>query len=180
MNDININISKEDALKFGGIIVGVAVLVYAYLYFFWIPNSKKMEEMRNKIKQIDAEIRKAEQVKAKFKNLEATLKELEAQRIDIEKKIPKDKDITGLMHTLKEIADRYNIQLVSVNPGATVKEQYFFRVTYSLNIRGSYHNIGRFLADISLQKRIMNVENVVIAGSGDELTATFTLITYMG
>ncbi|PIR15982.1 MAG: hypothetical protein COV48_11385, partial [Elusimicrobia bacterium CG11_big_fil_rev_8_21_14_0_20_64_6] len=64
--------------------------------------------------------------------------------------------------------------------GPQKSQQYFIELAYPVSIRGSYHNIGRFLAAISLEERIFNITGISYpaADALGEMTVTFTLLSY--
>ena len=172
-----INIDKDKLVKFAAIIVGVGGFLFLYLYYFWIPSSKKIDEMKKKVSNMELEIKKAEEISSRYPDLNKKLLELQTQKADIEKKLPKEKNMQDLMKTIKKIADKHSIVINSISPSTTVKDQYFFRITYNISITGSYHNVASFFAEISLQERILNVENVVIPG-GELSSVNFILVSY--
>lgn len=172
-----IDIDRDKLTKIVAVSVLLVAVVFSYLYFFWLPVSKKISEIRDKVSKIEAEIKKARDITSKYPNLEKKLSELEAQKADVEKKLPRDKNMPDLMKTIKKIADKYSVSINSISPSTAVKEQYFFRITYSISVSGSYHDIGSFLSEISIQERILNVENVLITG-GAVSNVNFILVSY--
>jgi len=176
MKEIDIN---KIPLKIVIPVAGFIVIIGFYLYYFYIPYSKKISELKIKISKLESNITQAKMAKAKYIDLNKKLDELNNQKIELEKKIPKDKDMPEVIKTIKFIADKYGVSIRSINSGSAVKdsEGYFFRVVYNINVIGSYHNIGRFFAAISLNERIFNIENVAISG-GDPSNVSFMLVSY--
>jgi len=157
-------------------VLGV-ILIFSYVYFFYLPFSKKIGDLRQKISKLEDDITKAKIAKAKHSDLSKTLEGLNQQKLELEKKLPKEKNMPQLIKTIKEIADKYNITIRSISSTSAVKDGYFFRVAYNITISGTYHDIGNFFAAISLNERILNVENVTISG-GDISNASFILVSY--
>lgn len=173
----DIKIDQKLLINIIGAVVVCGGIVFAYMYYFWVPISKKIEISENEIKKIEAEIAKAKEAKAKFGNLEQQKKALEEQKNNLEKKMPKDKMMQDLMKSIKKIADKYSVKIMSISPSSTVSDTYFLRVSYNFSVIGSYHNIGRFFAELSVFERILNIENVLIS-QGEDSNVTFTLISY--
>lgn len=170
-------IDRGTAIK---IVAGIVVLggfIYAYLAYFWIPMTKKIKDMEGKISLTEVEIKKAKQIIEKVGDLKAKLDELDRQKTELEKKIPAERDISELFKIVKKLADKNSIEINSINPMATVSDVYYFKISYSMTIRGKYHNIGRFIGDIAKSERILNVENLSIGGE-DTPIANFILVSY--
>jgi type IV pilus assembly protein PilO len=72
------------------------------------------------------------------------------------------------------------VQLSSFQPGGQTAQQYFIENPYSINMSGSYHDVGRFLAAIALEQRIYNVRGVTYSApdAKGKTTVNFTLVAY--
>lgn len=176
MNMKNIEINKDTLSK---IILGVLIfggICYIYAAYFWIPLSKKISELEKKNSEMELNIIKAKNVIAKYNNLQKKLEELKVQKEELKRKIPADKNISELFRLVKKIADKNSVVINSINPLSTVAENYYFRISYSMSVKGSYHNIGNFIGELASEERILNVENIVI--SGEESVVNFILVSY--
>jgi type IV pilus assembly protein PilO len=172
----NIDLSKIP-IKIVVPVLGVIVILFLYLYYFYIPYSKKINDLKIKISKLEADVNQAKLAKAKYQNLNKKLDELNKQKAELEKKIPKDKNLPEVIKTIKTMADKYGVSIRSISSTSAVGDGYFFRVTYNISVVGSYHDIGMFFAAISLNERIFNVENVTITG-GDPSNVNFVLVSY--
>lgn len=174
-------ISKEDLQKIIAAVMVGGLFIYVYLAYFWLPYSKKISENQKKIVEMNKKIADAKKAKEEYKNLEKKLEELKILKAESEKKLPKEKKVPDLIQTLKKISDKYSVKIISITPANTSKEQYFTKANYSVSVKGSYHNIGKFFTAIALEERIFGIENVTISQSGAEdssCNVNFTLATY--
>ncbi len=168
----------------GKIIAGVlfgGLFIYAYFAYFWMPYSKKIADNRVKLEKIEKDILSAKQIKAQFKNLQEKLEQLKIQKMEAEKKLPRDKKLPDLIKTLKNLSDKNSVKIMFINPASSSRDQYFTKVNYSMAVKGKYHNIGRFFAAIALEERILNVEDLTLSQndpSGDSCSASFNLSAY--
>lgn len=153
---------------------------FVYMKFFWLPISQKESELSTQIAEIETKIAKAEAQASRLKRLQDELATLYQQAGDAEKRLPKTKSVPDMLIALSGIAQANRVVIQSFSPGSQKSQQYFIELSYPMIVKGSYHNIGRFLAAIALEERIFNVKDVVFpaAGGDGEITATFTLLTY--
>ncbi|NLH38568.1 MAG: type 4a pilus biogenesis protein PilO [Elusimicrobia bacterium] len=172
-----INIDNKLLIKIASVAVMFGAVLFIYLFYFWFPVSKKIADMNENLKKIDAEINQAKEIKSKYNDLSKTLLDLTEQKIEMERKLPNDKNMPDLVRTIKKIADKYYIKINSISPATEVKDQYFFKVSYNIAATGSYHNIGKFFAEIALQERILNIENLSLS-QGEESSVNFVLVSY--
>jgi Tfp pilus assembly protein PilO len=83
--------------------------------------------------------------------------------------------------TLDALGARHGVMLLSFAPGPSKQQQYFIEFRFPVNVRGTFHNIGKFLAALALEQRLYNVFNVNYpepAGASGEMQATFELVSY--
>jgi Tfp pilus assembly protein PilO len=157
---------------------------YCYFAFFWAPISQKIEDAQKTIDAVEAKIDKATKQAARLPHLQAELAELNQQAIEAEKRLPKKKSTADILVTITQLADSAHVSLMSFTPGSAPKKggsPFFNELSYPLTVKGSYHNIGKFLAAVSLEERIFNVENVNYSepqADTGEMQVTFTLISY--
>ncbi|MEK7383667.1 MAG: type 4a pilus biogenesis protein PilO [Elusimicrobiota bacterium] len=175
-----IKLSRQQQQYLGAGAVFLGLFVVLYVKFFWLPISQSKAEFSDKIAQIEAKITKAEAQASRLKRLQDELASLNEQAGEAEKRLPKTKSVPEILLALSRLAQKGRVTLQTFSPGPQKSQQYFTELSYPMTIKGSYHNIGRFFAAVSLEERIFNVKDVVYpaAGSDGEMTVTFTLLTY--
>ncbi len=176
-----IELTKEQITQIAGALLFGGLFVYLYLFYFWLPTSKKIDEGTVKIEKMQRDIDQARMMKAKCSDLSGELDRLKAQREAAVKKLPSGKDVPELIRTVTRLSRKYGVSVLSINPSGQSKVAYFTKGTYLINIKGDYHDIGRFLTALGLEERILTSENLSLTatnGSDTSATATFTLAAY--
>ena len=176
-----IQLTKE---QMGQIALGVVLsggFIFSYLQFFWLPTAKKIAESTERVAVMESDIAKAKKQKAKYKDLEAKLVSLKAEREDAVKKLPNERRIPDLIRTVTTLSRKHRVSISAITPSGQAKVEYFTKVTYTISLRGNYHDVGRFLTALGLEERIMTSENLTMAatvGSETSVSAQFTLAAY--
>ncbi|MBU2573771.1 MAG: type 4a pilus biogenesis protein PilO [Elusimicrobia bacterium] len=174
-------LTKDQITKIAGITLFSALFGYVYVVYFWLPTAKKIDENSKKAASIQSDIDKAKMQKAKCPNLEATLAALDAQKEAAQKKLPTGKKVPELLRTLTDLSKKYKVNIKSITPGATIREEYFIKAAYTISVTGNYHSLGRFLTALGLEERILTMENLNISGTpgaDTSISANFRLIAY--
>jgi type IV pilus assembly protein PilO len=176
----NIKFSKKQQQA---LVVGVLLLGgfgYSYMSFFWSPVSQKIAEIKKKSEEVEAKIEKATRQAARLPRLESELLELNLQAIEGEKRLPKKKSVPEILVTVGFLAERHRVVLLNFTPGAQASKPFFVELSYPIVVRGSFHNVGRFFAALTLEERIFNLQGVVYSEPGEsgDMQVTFTLISY--
>lgn len=175
-----IQLSKQEQQYVGAAVVGVLLLTGLYVKFFWLPISAAKTEARQKIAESEAKIEKAKRQAARLERLQQELNILNEQAIQAEARLPRSKSVPDMLVTLSAVAQKQRVALISFAPGPVKAQQYFMELNYPVTVRGTYHNVGRFMAALALEQRIFNMQNVNYPapdGNGD-MTVTFTLLSY--
>lgn len=181
MASINIKLTPEQQKQAAAGVLMVGALGYVYFAFFWIPVSHRIGEVSKKIEEVEGRIEKATRQAARLPRLEAEIVELNLKAEEAERRLPKKKSVPDILVTLSELAEKHHVALMSFAPGPQKNQQFFIELAYPVVVKGSFHNIGRFLAAMALEERIFNVSNVVYGGaSGEagEMSVNFTFLSY--
>ena len=175
-----IELTKEQMAQIFGAVLFGGLFIYLYLFYFWFPTAKKIEENTAKVESMQRDIDKAKALKSKFKDLEGKLASLNAEREAAVKKLPSGKNIPELIRTITRLSRKYRLSVVSITPMGQARVEYFTKVTYQIRVNGNYHDIGRFLTALGLEERILTSENLTMSASGGEYSAgaSFTLAAY--
>ncbi|MDX6770447.1 MAG: type 4a pilus biogenesis protein PilO [Elusimicrobiota bacterium] len=175
-----IQLTKQQQQYVGAGAIGALLLIGAYVKFFWLPISAAKAEARQKIVEIEAKIDKAKKQAARLDRLKDELNVLNEQAVQAEARLPRSKSVPDMLVTLSSVAQKQRVTILTFAPGPVKPQQYFMELNYPITIRGSYHNVGRFLAALALEQRIFNVQNVTYPapdGAG-EMTVSFMLLSY--
>lgn len=173
-------LSKQQQQYIGAGVFFFAVFSGLYVKFFWLPIAQAKAEATEKIEQIEAKIVKAKQQAARLERLQAEIASLNERAIEAEKRLPKTKSVPDILLSISALAQKHRVIIQSFTPGPMKSQTYFVELQYPLSVRGSYHNIGRFLAAVALEERIFNIKdiNYPTADAVGDMTVTFTLLSY--
>ncbi|OGR74951.1 MAG: hypothetical protein A2X32_10560 [Elusimicrobia bacterium GWC2_64_44] len=176
----NIQLTKEQMGQIGGGILFGGLFIGLYVFYFWIPYAKMIEENTAKVEVMNRDIENAKRQKAKYKDLEGKLVSLKLEKEAAVKKLPSEKKIPDLIRTVTRLSKKYRVNVTAINPTGQSKVEYFTKVNYLITVRGNYHDLGRFLTALGLEERILTSENLVLnAGGGDSsVSASFILAAY--
>ena len=151
-----IQLSKQQQQYAAAGVVLFLALGFVYIKFFWLPIAQAKAEASAKIEEIETKIVKAKQQAARLERLQIEIASLNERAAEAEKRLPKTKSVPDILLSIAALAQKNRVTLQSFTPGPVKVQQYFIELQYPLSIRGSYHNIGRFLAAVALEERIFN------------------------
>lgn len=166
------------------IVVGVIALIYVLYYFLWVSEQhKKIADKEKKLSELNREVAKGQAVLQDIEHFKEIQAKLQQQLKEAEKKLPKEAEIPQLLEKISDLARGNLLVFPTFHPdkspkpaGGGVYQQIFIEI----NLTGGYHQIARFLDQVSKLERIVNVDRIALdpADRGN-LKANVKLITYM-
>ena len=181
MAKINIKLTKQQQQYLAAGVVTAVALGYCYFTFFWSPISQSIDQTSSKMAEAEGKIEKATREAARLPHLEEELATLSQQEAEAERRLPVKKSVTDILVTVSDMAEQHGVVLLTFSPGSQKSQQFFTELSYPVSVRGTFHEVGKFLAALALEERIFNIQNVVYGEANaetGEMQVTFTLISY--
>ena len=183
------NISLNKLPWYGQLAVfvgGAAVLVGLFYYFYergqqvqLADRAKTLSEIRGRISSGQATARQLPEFKAQVAKLEARLETLKPI-------LPDERDAGELLRRVQTLAVQSNLVIQNFRPQAINTRELHAEWPISLQLEGSYHNLGLFLDRVSKFPRIINIGSIELtqkaepsAGASMEITCTATTFVFV-
>ncbi len=173
----------------GSIIVFALALLIGCGYFFTVfkDNKTKIASKQKEYKDLEAKLSKTRAVVNRKKEAARKLKIVSSKWNQAKKMLPTEASISSLLTTLTKRGSKNEVKIKHLKPlGRTSREKYD-EIKIEMEIEGSYHNVGRFMAELNNMERIVNVKNLKLnPGKGQQgkevefvISAAFDLLTYV-
>jgi type IV pilus assembly protein PilO len=166
-------------------VMGVLVLgmIAGYYYFYHMEDGKKLGEMQQEYTKLEAERAEKQAYVDNLAKYEARLNELQQDLNVARSQLPDAADVPQLLAQLGNKARQSGLTIVNFEPkGESVKE-FVADLTFAMQVKGSYHEVGTFIDSVGKLDRIVNVaglslENPKTLNKKILVDAKFTLSTY--
>ena len=184
-----INLSDLDLNNIGSWPVPVKVVawVLAFALVCFLGYNQHLQEMREQLDQARAseqELRhqyegKAFQV-ANLEALRAQLAEMEEQFGALLGQLPKDTEVPGLLEDITEKGVDAGLAFSSIELLGERAAEFYFELPISINVTGSYHDLGGFASGVAGLPRIVTLHDFKITPGKNpsELTMEILAKTY--
>lgn len=164
------------------IVMGVVIL-FLFKNFAYDTLSSKIQRVEVKLKEAKAKLADANSIADKKELIDKELATLQHKLAYMGEMLPQKKEIPKFLKTIISQANDNTIRMITFQPTAIIAREFYNEVPVTVNIRGSFNNLGQFFARVGNLNRIVNVENVQLAASPGEnpretLNASFTLKTF--
>jgi type IV pilus assembly protein PilO len=160
------NFNEMSGMKQWGLVLAVAGLLSAALYFTYFKSQRDANE--NAQKSLEAKLqenRELEPYKTKLGEIERQLASLE-QQMEIEKRIvPDEKEVDAFIKMLDAEAAKSGIELRRYTAQPTASKEFYTEVPFEIELDGSYYSMMKFFDRVAKLERIVNVSNLLVANT---------------
>lgn len=176
----------KDQQRLLGIILPVALVALFYFYLY-SPRGSELVELEEGISDMQA---RNEIARARTVDLDGLREDLvlaERRFAVLERLVPTGAEIPEIYEAIASESEALSLDMRNVIPIEAEADSgaYFMRQNWEMEVEGSYHDIGRFLARVASFDRIVRpqvreIRPVEGAGSGTQpVTAYFELETFV-
>jgi type IV pilus assembly protein PilO len=157
------------------IFVGVAVVsAGAFYYFYEMPAQERMATRQQELDTILGRINKGLTTARQLPEFRKEVADLQARLDSLKPILPEEKDAADLLRRVNTLAAQSNLTIRGFRPQSINTQKMHAEWPITLELEGSYHNLGLFLDRVSKFPRIINVGGLDIRSKA-EPTATATL-----
>lgn len=166
------------------IVILIAGLTFGYINYLITPLNAKYKASLAKLQAVESKLADTKRKALELPKLQVGMKNLELEVADLEKLLPKEKEIPGLIRIVTKTAGKYQLKITNINPGAVIDKVNYNEIPFQMTIQGSYHSLAYFLNEIGQESRILSVRNIAYTASpptkenSSTINVNCTLVAY--
>jgi type IV pilus assembly protein PilO len=149
------------------LLVGFAAVAIAAYYFMnvWQPNDELLDEQQLHVDSLVVinQRAKAELAQGKTNALKAEAERYAADLEVMRLLVPTSNEVSALLEQVSTAARRVGLDISDVQPLAQLAGDQYDAYKYRMSVRGAYHQIGDFLANVGSLQRIVAPINLTLA-----------------
>jgi type IV pilus assembly protein PilO len=136
----------------------------AYYYFLEMPAQARIAARTGELDKIRARLDKGLATARQLPEFRRDVSDLKSRLDSLRPILPEEKDAADLLRRVHTLAVESNLTIRGFKPQAITTRELHAEWPISLEIEGTYHNLGMFLDRVSKFPRIINVSGLAIAG----------------
>jgi type IV pilus assembly protein PilO len=168
-----------------GVSVAIAALICGGFYYFWYSDALAQQRQKEvKLANLQKEIRALEATANRLPEFQREVQALEARLETLKRILPPEKEMPDLMRRIQYLAAQSSLQIRKFNPAAVVQKEFYQEVPVTIDVEGTYHNMGAFLDRVSRMSRLVNMSNFKVKSHNQQtlnntVAITTTATTYV-
>jgi type IV pilus assembly protein PilO len=154
-----------------------AVSAGAFYYFLDRPAQARIETQRVELAGVQTRIDRGLATARQLPEFQKRVADLRAQLESLRPILPEEKDAAELLRRVNTLARESSLTIRGFKPQAITTRELHAEWPISLELEGTYHNLGAFLDRVSKVERIINVGSLSIQAKQDPVpSATITVL----
>ena len=168
-----------------GVSAVIAALICGGFYYFWYSEAlDKQRQKETRLADLQKQIRALEATANRLPEFQREVQALEARLETLKRILPPEKEMPDLMRRIQYLAAQSSLQIRKFNPAAVVTKDFYQEVPVSIDVEGTYHNMGAFLDRVSRMSRLVNMSDLKIKAQSTQtlsntIAVTSTATTYV-
>lgn len=168
------------------------LVIFLALYFWYnrvyTKNAALIKEKQVQYEYLLSDLKSVEMKSKTFESLKEEYQRLLERYGRVERLLPEEKQIPLFLTQMQSAASSNETGIIELMPQPAVTKGFYNANSFDIQLTGSYHDLGDFLASISNFPFLANVSDVTITALPQEeqarekeansITASLTLTTY--
>ena len=188
MASLNLRDPRVQGSLVTGLLGAGALYVFfatTYVPFTYPVNAAKMSELKADFEKKSNDLARARQSVADLPRFQAEFAALHERYEMAAELLPTEKEMPGILRRITLAGQQCGVEFESFRPEAEVIKEHYIEIPIQLHVRGGYHEVGQFLAEVSNMPRIMKISNLQVLANpkvaedeSETTEARFTVTAY--
>lgn len=139
-----------------------AGLVGTHHYLYAVDMEAAIARTHGERRQIETSIARARVEERRLPEFRSRVSELNARLAALRNVLPEQKDVGDLLRRIQTLATQSSLTIRAFKPQAVATRQQHAEWPISLDLEGTYHDLGAFFDKVSRMPRIINISGIQI------------------
>ena len=158
----------------------ITILIGAFVYFSYLPKYKTVDKLNQNYDKLEQQLATAKRNAMQLEKFRNNMKKAEKDYRLVMKALPEKQEIPALLAGISQAGKVVGLEFLLFQPKAEIKKDFYAEIPVSIQVAGSYHNVGLFFDNVATLPRIVNIQeiNMTPLKVGDKLITSCSAVTY--
>lgn len=156
-----------------------ALLGVTYYVIFHTEVADKIDKEKARTTELEGELSRVRKAQASYFADRDELAMRQQKQRELNKVLPMEAEAAAFLSALQSVSNISGVDLKAWAPMEEVPQTFFAKVPMRLTLSGHYHQLAKFVYEVSKQDRIINVENLDLGEpktEGEDVTLKATCL----
>lgn len=145
------------AARLGAVLGMLACVVAGYYFLSYRTSHEQLVGLRGQADELQRKLNKVRVVASNLADFEQEVASLERDLDRALKQLPNRKQFEDLLRDISTAGKKVGVAIHSVERKKEIPHSFYAEVPFSLKLEGSYHDLARFMEQLSNLPRIVNM-----------------------
>jgi type IV pilus assembly protein PilO len=158
----------------------VALIVGLFIYFLYMPKFEEINKLKTSIAEQEEKLKITKRNAAQYAEYQKKLEAAQAKFNVVAKALPLNDEVPALLTGISQVGKDSGLTFLLFKPEKERIKEFYAELPVTMNLRGSYHDLGVFFDQLAGMSRIVNVKkfDMKIPDKGSGLNIACTAETY--
>ncbi|MDA3897424.1 MAG: type 4a pilus biogenesis protein PilO [Desulfobacteraceae bacterium] len=155
--------------------VSVALIVGLFVYFLYMPKYEEINQLEKTIAEQEEQLRKTKRNAAQYAEYQKKLEDAQAKFNVVAKALPLTDEVPALLTGISQVGKDSGLTFLLFKPEKERKKEFYAELPVTMNLSGTYHDLGVFFDQLAGMSRIVNVKKFdmkIVKGSALNIACT--------
>jgi type IV pilus assembly protein PilO len=178
-----INLNIKNLPLYAKILIAVApavIITLVVIFLLILPKNKEIKAIETKIAAQENEIAKNQAKVAKLPELTLENEKLRNRLNELKQQLPEEKEVSTLLKQVSDLCIRSGLKILLWKPQQRKPHSsgIVYEIPVSVELSGSYHNLGYFFSSLTKLNRIVNIANIKLGDPKTEQGSAMLRISF--
>jgi type IV pilus assembly protein PilO len=155
--------------------VSVALIVGLFVYFLYMPKYEEINQLEKTIAEQEEQLSKTKRNSAQYAEYQKKLEDAQAKFNVVAKALPLTDEVPALLTGISQVGKDSGLTFLLFKPEKERKKEFYAELPVTMNLSGTYHDLGVFFDQLAGMSRIVNVKKFdmkIVKGSALNIACT--------
>ncbi|MGM0453219.1 MAG: type 4a pilus biogenesis protein PilO [Thermodesulfobacteriota bacterium] len=160
-------------------VAAVVVIVAVFVFFFYKPKYEEMGRLQSNIEKQEKKLARTKRNAKEFAKYKKKIEDARAQFEEVSRALPNKEEIPSLLTGISQAGKSSGLNFLLFQPQSEKKEGFYAKIPISMELSGTYHELGEFFDKLAGMSRIVNVDSFALDKQADNrLKISCRALTY--
>ncbi|RJP96110.1 MAG: protein PilO [Desulfobacteraceae bacterium] len=153
----------------------VAVIVGGFVYFLYMPNFEQISKLQKDIVEQEKTLKETKKNADQYAEYKKKMEDAQAKFNIAAKALPEKDEVPSLLTSISMVGNEAGLEFLLFKPEAEVLKDFYAELPITMQLSGSYHDLGMFFDQLAGMPRIVNINKFEINSDAKSIKSKVTI-----
>lgn len=144
----------------------VALIVGGFVYFLYMPNFEQISKLQKEITEQEIKLKENKKNADQYAEYQKKLEDAQVKFNIAAKALPVKNEVPSLLTSISQVGKDAGLEFLLFKPEPEVLKDFYAELPITMQLSGSYHDLGSFFDQLAGMPRIVNINKFEMRSSG--------------